>query len=224
MDAGQINFIRLLRIIRLFKIFRYLTFLEFSIDTIIDSFKISMEALAAWFFFLLLAVIFFSAVIYFVERGSEQSDGNFLNSEGNPSQFDSIPATIYFVLTTITTVGYGDLVPITPLGKICTFPLMLTGILFIALPSIIIGTNFAHTWKQKKSRLETDPTRDDSMSLFDFSNPSTESILTDMLNQTKKNAILLESLLYQQRLGQINESYDQTETNNDSLSDENETV
>ncbi|KAJ2962226.1 hypothetical protein NQZ79_g2628 [Umbelopsis isabellina] len=71
----------------------------------------------------------------------------FVDASGNPSSFDSIPAAFWFVLVTITTTGYGDMVPTTFIGKLITFPAMMFGVLLIALPSIIIGRNFTIVWE-----------------------------------------------------------------------------
>ncbi|HEY8594806.1 MAG TPA: cyclic nucleotide-gated ion channel [Devosiaceae bacterium] len=60
-----------------------------------------------------------------------------------PDKFGSLPAALYWAVTTITTVGYGDVVPITPLGKIVSGLAMITGFSLFALPVGIIATAFA---------------------------------------------------------------------------------
>jgi hypothetical protein len=71
----------------------------------------------------------------------------FVDANNNPSTFDSIPAAFWFVMVTITTTGYGDMVPTTFVGKLISFPAMMCGILLITLPSIIIGRNFTLVWE-----------------------------------------------------------------------------
>ncbi|KAG2234195.1 hypothetical protein INT48_005995 [Thamnidium elegans] len=66
--------------------------------------------------------------------------------------FDSIPATFWFVIVTITTTGYGDIVPATFIGKLVTFPAMVFGVLLIALPSIIMGRHFTIVWEAMRRR------------------------------------------------------------------------
>jgi len=71
----------------------------------------------------------------------------FVDANNNPSTFDSIPSAFWFVMVTITTTGYGDMVPTTFVGKLISFPAMMCGILLITLPSIIIGRNFTLVWE-----------------------------------------------------------------------------
>ncbi|KAF8707938.1 Ion channel, partial [Rhizoctonia solani] len=71
----------------------------------------------------------------------------FVNSDGDPTQFDSIPAAAWFVLVTITTVGYGDIIPRSFLGRLLSVPLLLFGLLLIALPSFVLGREFAAVWE-----------------------------------------------------------------------------
>ncbi|CAG8792116.1 15403_t:CDS:2, partial [Acaulospora morrowiae] len=77
----------------------------------------------------------------------DQKTQMFVDSRGNPSSFDSIPSAFWFVMVTITTTGYGDMVPTTFVGKLIAFPAMMCGILLIALPSIIVGRNFTLVWE-----------------------------------------------------------------------------
>lgn len=70
-----------------------------------------------------------------------------MDANNNPSTFDSIPSAFWFVMVTITTTGYGDMVPTTFIGKLISFPAMMCGILLITLPSIIIGRNFTLVWE-----------------------------------------------------------------------------
>ena len=71
----------------------------------------------------------------------------FIDANDQPSTFDSIPSAFWFVMVTITTTGYGDMVPTTFVGKLISFPAMMCGILLITLPSIIIGRNFTLVWE-----------------------------------------------------------------------------
>ncbi|RKP12735.1 hypothetical protein BJ684DRAFT_20741 [Piptocephalis cylindrospora] len=99
------------------------------------------------------SIIIFSTLLYFAERGIwNEEQKAFVTSSGFPSAFDSIPAAFWFVMTTITTVGFGDMVPTTFIGKLIAFPAMMVGILIIALPSIIVGRNFTIVWELMKSR------------------------------------------------------------------------
>jgi voltage-gated potassium channel len=71
-----------------------------------------------------------STAMYLAERGAQ------------PDKFSSIPATMYWGIVTLATVGYGDLVPLTPLGKLITGISILCGLILFALPIAIIATGF----------------------------------------------------------------------------------
>jgi hypothetical protein len=104
----------------------------------------SKDALVALSFFIMLVLVFFATLIYFAERGSwDPNLGGFVDADGDPSMFDSIPQTAWFALVTMSTVGYGDVVPRSFLGKLLTMPLLMFGLLLIALPSFVLGRNFA---------------------------------------------------------------------------------
>ena len=75
-------------------------------------------------------LLFSSTAIYFLERGAQ------------PGKFGSIPDAAWWALATLTTVGYGDIVPVTPLGKLLGGVVMLLGVGMIALPVAIIATGF----------------------------------------------------------------------------------
>lgn len=65
-----------------------------------------------------------------------------IEHEVQPASFGSIPAAMYWAVVTVVTVGYGDVVPVTPLGKLFTGFVMLGGLIFFALPVAIIATGF----------------------------------------------------------------------------------
>ncbi|KAG6827037.1 hypothetical protein H0H92_013477 [Tricholoma furcatifolium] len=84
-------------------------------------------------------------VIYFAERGTwDPTLETFLNADGDPSQFSSIPAAAWFVLVTITTVGYGEITPRSFLGRLITVPILMFGLLLVTLPSFVLGREFSH--------------------------------------------------------------------------------
>merc|ERR1712151_1294426 len=75
--------------------------------------------------------VLFGSLIFAFENGVEDQDG-----------FVSIPEAMWFVFVTMTTVGYGDMSPITPIGRCVCIITMLTGIIFMSIVVIIIGGNF----------------------------------------------------------------------------------
>jgi voltage-gated potassium channel len=72
----------------------------------------------------------------------------FVEHEAQPEVFTSIPATMWWGVATLTTVGYGDLYPITPLGKILGGGIAILGIRFFALPAGILSSGFSDELKK----------------------------------------------------------------------------
>ncbi|KAI8384994.1 uncharacterized protein BYT42DRAFT_564314 [Radiomyces spectabilis] len=149
----RFTILRLFRLLRLFKTYKYSNTIVMTIEVMMIALRRSGDALSALFFFLVTCVVLFSTLLYFAERGVwDEALQTFVNTDGNPSVFDSIPAAFWFVLVTITTTGYGDMVPSTFIGKLVTFPAMMFGVLLIALPSIIVGRNFTLVWEAMRRR------------------------------------------------------------------------
>jgi len=116
------------------------------------SFRRSKDALLALGFFVLMVVIVFSTLLYFIERGAwDNTLEVFINSDGDPSQFASIPAAAWFVIVTISTVGFGEITPRSFFGRLVTLPLLLFGLLLIALPSFVLGRQFSIVWNEMAS-------------------------------------------------------------------------
>lgn len=115
-----------------------------TIEVMYVAFRRSKNALVAISYFIVLVLVLFSTLIYFAERGTwDATLGAFVDPDGDVSLFDSIPQTAWYALVTMSTAGYGDVVPKTALGKILSVPLLLFGLLLIALPSFVLGRNFA---------------------------------------------------------------------------------
>ncbi|CAO3572133.1 unnamed protein product [Mortierella alpina] len=144
----RFTILRLFRLLRVFRTFKYSSTIIMTIEVMIVAIKRSMDALSALFFFLITGTMLFSTLLYFAERGEwDEARQVFVDANNNPSTFDSIPSAFWFVMVTITTTGYGDMVPTTFIGKLISFPAMMCGILLITLPSIIIGRNFTLVWE-----------------------------------------------------------------------------
>ncbi|KAJ9083262.1 hypothetical protein DSO57_1036426 [Entomophthora muscae] len=149
----RFTILRVFRLFRLFRAYKYSNLLQLSIEVMLIAVRKSLDALMALLFFMIITIVLFSTFLYFAERGSWDSEKKaFINGDGHTSTFDSIPAAFWFVIVTITTTGYGDIVPTTFLGKLIAFPLMMLGILLIALPSVIVGRNFTVVWDVLKRR------------------------------------------------------------------------
>ena len=123
----------LLRLLRLFKLGRYST----GFQSLFEAARRERQALLASFLVLLSVVLFAATLAYMAERA------------GQPEAFGTIPDTVWWALETVTTVGYGDVVPRTAAGRILGGVTLVTGILMIALPIAIIGSSFAEVIRQR---------------------------------------------------------------------------
>ncbi|PJF19508.1 Voltage-gated potassium channel [Paramicrosporidium saccamoebae] len=151
-DMQRFTVLRLFRLLRLFRCYTFSSLLQLSIDALVLAIKKSTDALVALVVFLVFIMVAFSTLLYFAERGVWDAQKRyFVGIDGSPSQFSSIPASFWFVAEIITTVGLGDIHPKTVLGKFITLPLMMFSLLIIALPSIVIGRNFAESWAWLRS-------------------------------------------------------------------------
>ncbi|WWD10372.1 hypothetical protein V865_008507 [Kwoniella europaea PYCC6329] len=140
----RFSILRTFRLLRVFRAFKYQNQMLLTIEVMYVAVRRSKDALLALSFFILLVLILSSTLLYFAERGTWDNQlGAFIDSDGDPSQFDSIPKTAWFSLVTMSTVGYGEITPKSFLGKLITVPLLMFGLLLIALPSFVLGRNFA---------------------------------------------------------------------------------
>jgi len=128
--------VRLFRFLRIAKAARYSKALQ-AFGAVISRKK---EQLVVAFVLLSLALVFASSVMYFAE------------SEAQPEYFSSIPAAMWWALETLTTVGYGDVYPVTTLGKLVASAVAILGIGVFALPTAIIGSGFVEEFQERHSR------------------------------------------------------------------------
>jgi len=120
--------IRALRLLRIFRIFKLSHFLKGQ-ETIMSAIRASMPKILVFLTAIVIIVIIIGAVMYAVE--SPYND-----------QFSSIPEGIYWAVTTLTTVGFGDITPVTGLGKFLSIIVMIMGYAIIAVPTGIISAEF----------------------------------------------------------------------------------
>jgi hypothetical protein len=99
--------LKMFRLFRMFRVFKHSSLLQLSIEVLIIALKKSVDALSALLFFALMTIVLFSTLMYFAERGTwDPLNRVFLDGAGRPSRFDSIPASFWFVVVTLTTTGY----------------------------------------------------------------------------------------------------------------------
>ncbi len=139
-DLRILRMLRLLRILRLFRLTAYTQ----SAHMITNVFKKRSSELILSFILASFLIIIASCIMYFTEHNYLPPDTKI------PSLFTSIPKTIWWAVTTLTTTGYGDMYPITNLGKALASVIMMLGIAFFALPAGIITAGFIDEFRLQR--------------------------------------------------------------------------
>ncbi|KAM4615056.1 A-type voltage-gated potassium channel KCND2 [Polymixia lowei] len=132
--SGAFVTLRVFRVFRIFKFSRHSAGLRILGYTL----KSCASELGFLLFSLTMAIIIFATVMFYAEKGS------------TASKFTSIPAAFWYTIVTMTTLGYGDMVPKTIIGKIFGSICSLSGVLVIALPVPVIVSNFSRIYHQSQ--------------------------------------------------------------------------
>ncbi len=137
LDSRLLRIFRLMALFRMFKITRYMQAMSIFKRVIAER----KEQLILSLIFIIFILIIISFFMHLAER------------EAQPDKFGSIPEAMWWGVVTLTTVGYGDVVPITPVGKVLGGLFALAGVAFLALPAGILSSGFfelLHTPRSKK--------------------------------------------------------------------------
>lgn len=129
----DIQVITLLRLVRFLKLLRYST----GIISLADALWTERHTLIACLVVLAAAVVFSSTAMYELEAAAQ------------PEKFGSIPAAMWWSIATLTTVGYGDSVPVTPGGRIVASVTMVTGLIILALPIAVVSNAFGEIIRRR---------------------------------------------------------------------------
>lgn len=134
----DLRILRVFRVLRILKIGRY----SRSMQTLVTVLRNESHSLIAAISVLLLFTVIAATCIYYIEHTAQ------------PDVFSSIPASLWWALVTLTTVGYGDAVPVTALGKIFGGLITIMGICFYALPAGILSSSYTAQMQLKRDRFK----------------------------------------------------------------------
>lgn len=124
--------LRLLRVFRIFKLTHFISEMHFLGSAV----RASLKKISIFMAIVVMLVIILGSVMYLVEGGQ--------------NGFSSIPQSIYWAIVTITTVGYGDISPVTSLGKLVASVIMLMGYGIIAVPTGIVTNEMVNATRNKR--------------------------------------------------------------------------
>ena len=136
--AIDLRVLRVLRLVRMFKLTRYSP----AMNLLLAALREEAQAIAAALFVLLLLFVLASSLAYLAEH------------EAQPATFGTIPQAMWWAIVTLTTVGYGDVVPITPWGKVVGGLVGIIGIGMVALPAGLLASGFSDQLHQRRREFE----------------------------------------------------------------------
>ena len=131
--AETLLVIRVLRVLRIFRIFKLAEYLG-EADALIKAMRSSRKKIMVFLYTIFLFVVIFGSIMYLVE--------------GEESGFTSIPRSVYWAIITLTTVGYGDIVPQTNFGQVIAAAVMIMGYAIIAVPTGIYSTELLKAYRE----------------------------------------------------------------------------
>lgn len=134
----DMRFLRAVRLLRVLKLTRY----SAALNMLVTTFSENGRSLSAAFFILLTIMLLAASGMYFFERDAQ------------PIAFSSIPAAMWWAFATLTTVGYGDVTPITVGGKVFGALITVIGLGMVALPTGILASGFAQQLKMRSEEYQ----------------------------------------------------------------------
>jgi len=136
--TADLRFIRALRLFRLFRVAKLGRYSS-SVRLFGRVFKSKKEELFVTVMMMLLLIVMSASFMYFAEN------------EAQPDKFPDIPSTVWWSVMTLTTVGYGDVFPVTPMGKGLAMVIAILGVGMFALPTGILGAGFVEEIQKRKA-------------------------------------------------------------------------
>ncbi|XP_063682144.1 potassium voltage-gated channel subfamily A member 2-like isoform X3 [Bolinopsis microptera] len=160
-DLNSIGSLVILRVLRLFRVLRIFKLSRHSKNMIAFGIALrsSLAELLSLGLFLSIDVVVFASALYYCEMDPD--------AENPTTKFDSIPASCWWAVVTVTTLGYGDMYPETPLGKVLGTFCVFSGILVIAFQMPIMVAKFTWTFMQNTNGSEEEDEEDEDPDLYD---------------------------------------------------------
>jgi voltage-gated potassium channel len=137
----DLRFLRILRMMRIFRVAKLGRYSQ-SLQTLQRVISAKKEQLVCALFILLLLLVISASMLYYAENSVQ------------PENFSSIPASMWWAVATLTTVGYGDVYPVTALGKLMASVVAILGIGMFALPTGIVGASFVEEMERRKKPIK----------------------------------------------------------------------
>jgi len=151
-NLGFLQILRLIRLTRIARIFKMSKNFE-GLIVLSKTLAKSAAALAMLMFFLAVFSVLFATLIYTVELGEyDPARSQFVREDGSASPFESIPASCWWTIITMTTVGFGDHYPVSGWGRLVAVITMTVALIVLSLPITIIGANFDEEYNEMRQR------------------------------------------------------------------------
>jgi voltage-gated potassium channel len=139
----DLRFLRLVRLLRVLKLTRY----SAATNLLFDVMREEARVMGAALFILFLLLMLMASATYYAEHAVQ------------PEAFANIPQAMWWAVITVTTVGYGDVVPVTPVGKLLGAGLGVIGVGMVALPCAILASGFGSALSHRQHDLRRDVDR-----------------------------------------------------------------
>ena len=168
-SARYLLIIRVFRLIRVFRVFKLFNFLREG-NLLLRSIILSSRKIFVFFLFVVTLVTSLGTIMYMIE------------GDLPGTQFTNIPKSIYWAIVTMTTVGYGDVTPVTGLGRFLSSLVMLLGYTIMAVPTGIVSVsmmNIRDAEKREVSQEDSDEVEEDNMRIVERMKTEDEEFLAD---------------------------------------------
>ena len=168
-SARYLLILRVFRLIRVFRVFKLFNFLREG-NLLLRSIILSSRKIFVFFLFVVTLVTSLGTIMYMIE------------GDLPGTQFTNIPKSIYWAIVTMTTVGYGDVTPVTGLGRFLSSLVMLLGYTIMAVPTGIVSVsmmNLRDAEKREANQEDSDEVEEDNMRIVERMKTEDEEFLAD---------------------------------------------